>query len=47
MRRFGRPVGGADSLSFVYYNEARARREDRDNEEGKASSETFHLKLFI
>ena len=30
MRRFGRPVGNADSLSFMYYNDARSRRSDND-----------------
>ncbi len=34
MRRYGRPVGDADSLSFVYYNEARNRREDNENNAG-------------
>ncbi len=52
MRHYGRPVGGADSLSFMYYNEARARREERDNEEGESKIHCAyynfpHAKYFV
>ena len=34
-RRYGRPVGNADSLSFMYYNDTRNRRNDADNRTGE------------
>ncbi len=46
MRRFGRPVGSADSLSFIYFNEAR-NRTDEDHEENQSKEYVYASDCFI